>query len=177
MTTWNIDPAHSAIHFSVRHMVVSKTRGRFAKWGGSLQFDPKELSKGTVNVEIEPASVDTGDAQRDGHLRSADFFDVEKFPKATFKSTKVTENGAGKLTIVGDLTLRGVTKPITLDASYEGTGKDPWGGERVGFSATTTVTRADFGVNFNKALDAGGLLVGEKVELNLEVEAVLAKPA
>jgi polyisoprenoid-binding protein YceI len=174
MTTWNIDPAHSAIHFSVRHMVVSKTRGRFAKWGGQLQFDPKELSKGSVNVEIEPASVDTGDAQRDGHLRSPDFFDVEKFPKASFKSTKIAEKGEGKLTILGDLTLHGVTKPITLEASYEGSGKDPWGGERAGFSATTTITRTDFGVNFNKALDAGGLLVGEKVELNLEIEAVLA---
>jgi polyisoprenoid-binding protein YceI len=174
MATWNIDLAHSAIHFSVRHMVVSKTRGRFAKWGGQLQFDPKELTKGSVNVEIEPVSVDTGDAQRDGHLRSPDFFDVEKFPKASFKSTKITEKGEGKLTILGDLTLHGVTKPITLEASYEGSGKDPWGGERAGFSATTTITRADFGVNFNKALDAGGVLVGEKVELNLEIEAVLA---
>jgi polyisoprenoid-binding protein YceI len=177
MPTWNIDLAHSAIHFSVRHMVVSKTRGRFAKWGGQLQFDSKEPGKGSVNVEIEPASVDTGDAQRDGHLRSADFFDVEKFPKASFKSTKVTEKGEGKLTIQGDLTLHGVTKPITLEASYEGTGKDPWGGERAGFSATTTITRADFGVSFNKALDAGGVLVGDKVELNLEVEALLAKAA
>jgi polyisoprenoid-binding protein YceI len=174
MATWNIDTAHSAIHFSVRHMVVSKTRGRFGKWSGQIRLDPNDLEKGSVNVEIDPASVDTADAQRDGHLRSADFFDVEKFPKATFKSTKVTSNGDGKLAIAGDLTLHGVTKPITLDASYEGTGKDPWGAERVGFSATTTINRLDFGVSFNKALDAGGVLVGEKVELNLEVEAVKA---
>jgi polyisoprenoid-binding protein YceI len=172
MATWNIDLAHSAIHFSARHMVVSKTRGRFAKFSGSIQFDPKELSKGSVNVEIEPASVDTGDAQRDGHLRSPDFFDAEKFPKASFKSTKVTEKGEGKLSIVGDLTLHGITKSVTLDATYDGTGKDPWGGERAGFSATTSIHRPDFGVNFNKTLDTGGLLVGEKVELNLEVEAV-----
>jgi polyisoprenoid-binding protein YceI len=174
MATWNIDLAHSAIHFSVRHMVVSKTRGRFARWGGTIQFDPEDLSKGSVNVDIEPSSVDTGDAQRDGHLRSADFFDVEKFPKASFKSTRITEKGEGKLAIAGDLTLRGVTKPVTLEASYEGTGKDPWGGERAGFSASTTITRADFGVSFNKALDAGGVLVGDKVEFILEVEAVKA---
>jgi polyisoprenoid-binding protein YceI len=174
MATWNIDLAHSAIHFSARHMVVSKTRGKFAKFSGSIQFDPADLSKGTVNVEIDPTSVDTGDAQRDGHLKSGDFFEVEKFPKASFKSTKVVDKGEGKLQIVGDLTLRGVTKSVTLDASYEGSGKDPWGGERAGFTAVTSINRTDFGVNFNKALDTGGLLVGEKVELQLEVEAVKA---
>jgi polyisoprenoid-binding protein YceI len=174
MATWNIDLSHSAIHFSARHMVVSKTRGKFAKFSGSIQFDPKELSKGAVNVEIDPASVDTGDAQRDGHLKSGDFFEVDKFPTASFKSTKVVEKGEGKLQIVGDLSLRGVTKPVTLEASYEGSGKDPWGGERAGFTATTTINRTDFGVSFNKALDTGGLLVGEKVELLLEVEAIKA---
>lgn len=174
MATWNIDTAHSAIHFSVRHMVVSKTRGRFGKWSGQIQLDNDNFEKASVAIDIDPASVDTADAQRDGHLRSADFFDVEKFPKATFKSTRVTGNGDGKLTIAGDLTVHGVTKSVTLNATYEGTGKDPWGGERIGFSATTTINRLDFGVSFNKALDAGGVLVGEKVELNLEVEAVKA---
>jgi polyisoprenoid-binding protein YceI len=174
MATWNIDTTHSAIHFSVRHMVVSKTRGRFARWSGQIQLDPDQLEKGSVSVEIDPASIDTGDAQRDGHLRSGDFFDVEKFPKASFKSTKVVENGDGQLKILGDLTIRGVTRPVTLDATYEGTGKDPWGGERIGFSATTTLVRSDFGVSFNKALETGGLLVGEKVELTLEVEAIKA---
>jgi polyisoprenoid-binding protein YceI len=174
MATWNIDPTHSAITFSVRHMVVSKTRGRFGKFSGQLQLDPTQLEKGSVTVEIDPASIDTGDAQRDGHLRSGDFLEVEKFPKATFKSTKVIANGEGRLKIAGDLTLRGVTRPVTLDATYEGAGKDPWGGERVGFSATTTLTRGDFGVSFNKALETGGVLVGEKVELNLEVEAIKA---
>src|SRR3954469_11250208 len=163
MATWNIDLSHSAIHFSVRHMVVSKTRGAFKKFAGQIQFDPADLSKGSVNVEIEPASVDTGDKDRDGHLRSPEFFDVEKFPKATFKSTRIAEKGEGKLSITGDLTVRGVTRPVTLEASYEGTGKDPWGGERAGFSATATINRTDFGVSFNKTLDQGGLLVGEKV--------------
>jgi polyisoprenoid-binding protein YceI len=174
MATWNIDTAHSAVHFSVRHMVVSKTRGRFAKWSGKLELDPKQLSQAKVEVEIDPASIDTGDAQRDAHLRSPDFFEVEKFPKATFKSTKVEDRGNGRLAVEGNLTLRGVTRPVVLDATYEGVGKDPWGGERIGFSATTTLIRGDFNVNFNKALDQGGVLVGEKVELNLEVEALKA---
>ena len=172
MATWNIDLSHSAIGFAARHMVVSKTRGRFAKFGGQIQFDPSDLSKGSVSVEIEPASVDTGDAQRDGHLRSADFFDVEKFPKATFESIKVIDEGEGRLSIHGHLTLHGVTRPVVLEATYEGSGKDPWGGERAGFSAKTTLDRRDFGITFNKALDQGGVLVGDKVELTLEVEAI-----
>ena len=170
-STWNIDLAHSAIHFSVRHMVVSKTRGRFAKWSGKITFDPEKPSAGSVEVAIEPASIDTGEPQRDGHLRSADFFDVEKYPTATFKSTKVQDQG-GKLRITGDLTVHGVTKPVVLEATYEGAGKDPWGGERVGFSATTSIDRREFGLQWNKALETGGVLVGEKVELSLEVEAV-----
>jgi polyisoprenoid-binding protein YceI len=170
--TWNIDPSHSAIHFSVRHMVVSKTRGRFTKFGGQIAFDPDDLSKASVEVNIEPGSVDTADAQRDGHLRSADFFDVEKYPAATFKSTRVEDRGDGTLRITGDLTIHGVTKQVVLDAIYEGTGKDPWGGERAGFSASTSIDRREFGLQWNKALETGGVLVGDKVELTLEVEAV-----
>lgn len=172
MATWNIDTSHSAIHFSVRHMVVSKTRGRFTKFGGQLSFDPAKPTAATVQVNIEPASLDTADAQRDGHLRSADFFDVEKFPTASFKSTRVEDLGGGKLRIAGDLSIRGVTRPVTLDATYEGSGKDPWGGERAGFSASTSIDRRQFGLEWNKALETGGVLVGDKVELTLEVEAV-----
>jgi polyisoprenoid-binding protein YceI len=172
MATWNIDTAHSAIHFSVRHMVVSKTRGRFTKFSGQLEFDPDNPEASKVQVTIEPASIDTADAQRDGHLRSADFFDVEKFPAASFKSTTVEDLGGDKYRITGDLTIRGVTKPVSLDATYEGSGKDPWGGERAGFSAGTTIDRRQFGLEWNKALETGGVLVGEKVELSLEVEAV-----
>jgi polyisoprenoid-binding protein YceI len=171
-TTWNIDPSHSAIHFSVRHMVVSKTRGRFSKFSGQLVFDPADVSKGSVEVTIEPGSVDSADAQRDGHLRSADFFDVEKHPTAAFKSTRVEDLGGGKLRITGNLTVRGVTRPVVLDAVNEGTGKDPWGGERAGFSGTTSIDRRDFGLQWNKTLETGGVLVGDKVELTLEVEAV-----
>lgn len=171
-STWNIDLSHSAIHFSVRHMVVSKTRGRFGKFSGQLSFDPKNPTAASVQVTIEPASLDSADAQRDGHLRSADFFDVEKFPQATFKSTKVQALDGDKYQVTGDLTLRGVTRPVVLEASFEGTGKDPWGGERAGFSATASIDRREFGLEWNKALETGGLLVGEKVELTLEVEAV-----
>ncbi len=172
VSTWKIDPSHSAIQFSVRHMVVSKTRGRFTKFAGDIAFDPGKPASSSVTVTIEPASLDTADAQRDGHLRSADFFDVEKFPQASFKSTKVQDLGGGKLRVSGDLTIRGVTKPVVLEATYEGSGKDPWGGERAGFTASTTIERREFGLEWNKALETGGVLVGEKVELTLEIEAV-----
>ncbi len=171
-STWKIDPSHSAIHFSVRHMVVSKTRGRFTKWGGEIRFDPQNPTASSVEVNIDPASIDTADAQRDAHLRSPDFFDVEKFPTAAFRSTRVEDLGGDRYRVRGDLTIHGLTRPVVLDASYEGAGKDPWGGERAGFSATVTIDRKDFGLEWNKALETGGLLVGEKVELTLEVEAV-----
>jgi len=171
-STWNIDPSHSAIAFSVRHMVVSKTRGRFLKWSGQIRFDPDEPAASSVEVTIDPASLDTAEPQRDAHLRSADFFDVEKFPTASFRSTKVEGLAGDRYRITGNLTLHGVTKAVVLDATYEGSGKDPWGGERAGFVASTSIDRRDFGLEWNKALETGGLLVGEKVELTLEVEAV-----
>jgi polyisoprenoid-binding protein YceI len=172
VSNWNVDTVHSAIHFSVRHMVVAKTRGRFTKWSGQIVFDPDNAAASSVQVTIDPASIDTGDAQRDGHLRSADFFDVEKYPQATFRSTKVEELGEGRFLIAGDLTLHGVTKPVSFEAIYEGTGKDPWGGERLGFAAATSIDRREFGLKWNQALETGGVLVGDKVELNLEIEAV-----
>jgi polyisoprenoid-binding protein YceI len=172
MATWNIDTVHSAIHFSVRHMVVSKTRGRFAKWSGQIDFDPASPEKASVKVDIDPNSIDTADAQRDAHLRSADFFDVEKHPLATFRSTKIEDLGGDRYRVTGDLTVHGVTRSVALDAVFEGSAKDPWGGERAGFSATTAISRGDYGMSFNKVLETGGVLVGDKVELQLEVEAV-----
>jgi len=171
-TTWNIDPSHSAIGFSVRHMVVSKARGRFTKWGGQIRFDPDDPAASSVEVTIDPASIDTADAQRDAHLRSADFFDVEKFPTASFRSTKIEGLPGDRYRITGNLMIHGVTRTVVLDATYEGSGKDPWGGERAGFVASTSIERKDFGLEWNQALETGGLLVGEKVELTLEVEAV-----
>jgi len=172
VSVWNIDPSHSAIAFSVRHMVVSKTRGRFTKWNGQLRFDADNPSASSVEVTIDPASLDTADAQRDAHLRSPDFFDVEKYPSASFRSKKVEVAAEDRYRVTGDLTVHGVTKPVVLDVTYEGSGKDPWGGERAGFLATTSIDRKDFGLEWNKALETGGLLVGEKVELTLEIEAV-----
>ena len=170
--TWNIDPSHSAIAFSVRHMVISKARGRFTKWSGELQFDAEKPRASSVQVTIDPASIDTADAQRDAHLRSPDFFDVEKYPQATFKSTKVQELSGDRLHITGDLTVHGVTRPVSFEAIFEGSAKDPWGGERAGFSGSTSIDRKDFGLRWNQALETGGVLVGDKVELTLEIEAV-----
>src|SRR5256885_13557791 len=172
VSNWKIDPSHSAIHFSVRHMVVSKTRGRFTKWTGDIRFDPENRTASSVEVSIDPASIDTADAQRDAHLRSPDFFDVEKHPTATFRSTKVEDRGGDRYRITGGLTVHGVTRPVVFEATYEGSGKDPWGGERAGFLATTSIDRKDFGLQWNQALETGGLLVGEKVDLTLEVEAI-----
>ncbi len=171
-TTWNIDTSHSAIHFSVRHMLVSRTRGRFTKWSGQLKFDPDNAANSSVSVEIEPASIETADATRDAHLRSPDFFDVEKYPKASFRSTKVTDLGGDKYLISGELTVHGITHPLSFEAIFEGSAKDPWGGERAGFSATLSLDRREYGLTWNKALEAGGFVVGDKVELSLEVEAV-----
>jgi len=153
-------------------MVVSKTRGRFTKWRGQLRFDAEDPAASSVEVTIDPATLDTADAQRDAHLRSADFFDVEKYPSASFRSRKVEVAAEHRYRVTGDLTVHGVTKPVVLDVTYEGSGKDPWGGERAGFLATTSIDRKDFGLEWNKALETGGLLVGEKVELTLEIEAV-----
>jgi len=169
--TWNIDVTHSAVHFYVRHMVISKVHGRFSKWSGQLDFDPSNPGKATVAVKIDASSVDTQVADRDAHLKSPDFFDVARFPELSFVSKKVEGSGEN-LKIHGELTMHGVTKPVVLDAEFSGTGKDPWGNERAGFSAKTSLDRRDFGLTWNKALETGGILVGEKVEIAIELEAV-----
>ncbi len=172
--TWNLDPSHSAITFTVRHMVVSKVRGSFNRWQGTLQYDPSRPEDSKVSVQIETASISTNEGKRDDHLRSADFFDAEKHPQITFQSKKVLAGGKERLKVIGDLTIHGITREVELETEFLGVGKDPWGAERVGFSATTTLNRKDFGLNWNQALEAGGVLVGEKVELALEVQGVKA---
>jgi polyisoprenoid-binding protein YceI len=159
----------------VRHLVVAKVRGHFTKFGGSIELDPDRLQDSTVAVSIDTASIDTREAQRDAHLKSADFLDVENFPTMDFKSTKVEQQGGERLKVTGDLTIHGVTKSVVLDTEYAGRTKDPWGGERVGFSATTKVDRKDFGLKWNMALEAGGFVVGDTVEISLDVEATKAK--
>ncbi|HXY69845.1 MAG TPA: YceI family protein [Gemmatimonadales bacterium] len=169
---WAFDAVHSSVNFTVRHMVVSKVRGRFTKWDGTLAMDEKDPAGGSVEVSIDAGSVNTGVDQRDAHLRSGDFFDVERFPTITFKSRKVEKAGEGALKITGDLTMHGVTRPVVLDAEYAGSAKDPWGGVRAGFSARAVLDRKDFGLTYNQLLETGGVLVGETVEIGIEVELV-----
>jgi len=171
-THWDIDPSHSDVQFTVRHMVVTKTRGRFTRWAGTIDLDEADPTRSSVSVRIEADSIDTGHADRDAHLRSADFLDVASHPTLEFRSTGIERLGDERHRIHGELTIRGVTRPVTLDAELGGIKADPWGSQRAGFSARTKIDRRDFGLTWNQALEAGGLLVGEKVDIELEVEAV-----
>lgn len=179
MTTnnWNLDTVHSGINFTVRHMVVSKVRGRFAKFSGSVALDEDDLTRSVVEATIDASSIDTGTAQRDDHLRSADFFDAERFPQIRFRSTRIEKLGGDRYRLTGDLTIRDVTRPIALDAEYGGRGKDPWGNERVGFTARGSLDRKDFGLKWNQALETGGVLVSDHVEIEIEAQAVKAADA
>lgn len=172
---WNIDTGHSGVHFTARHMVVAKVRGVFSRWEGVIDFDEQDPSLSKVSVRIEAASIDTREEKRDAHLRSADFLDAEKFPHITFESTKVEKRGENEYAVTGNLSIHGVTRPVVLEAEYLGGGKDPWGQERIGFHAKTTINRKDFGLNWNQMLEAGGVLVGDKLEIELDIEAVKAQ--
>jgi len=169
---WAIDPSHSSFEFIVRHLVVTKVKGRFGAFEGTITVDPSDPHASTVAISIQVASVGTGDEQRDAHLRTSDFFDAEAFPTITFRSTAVRPEGSD-YEVDGELTIKGVTKPVTLALEYNGTSADPWGGTRAGFSAETEVNRRDFGLDFDVKLDTGGALVGEKIKIQLEVEATL----
>jgi len=170
--TWTLDTAHSGIGFAIRHMVVAKVRGRFGGWTGTLKLDEQDLTRSQVDVQIDASSIDTGNAQRDTHLRSADFLDVEQFPTLRFQSTRVENAGAERFRVVGNLTIHGVTREVALEVERGGTGKDPWGNQRVGFAATTSILRSDFGLTWNQALETGGLLVADRVDIELDVQAV-----
>lgn len=171
-STWNIDLGHSSVNFSVRHLVVSKTRGRFTRWEGTVELDDNDLAASRVDVNIDAASIDTDLADRDVHLRSADFLDVEKHPRIGFRSRRLERLGEDRLRILGDLTIRGVTREISFDAEYAGREKDPWGGERAGFTASGRLSRKNFGLEWNQVLETGGLLVGDEVRFEIELEAV-----
>jgi len=170
-TPWEIDTSHSALHFWVRHLVISKVHGRFAKWAGTVELDEQDLSRSRVEVRIDAASIDTQVADRDAHLRSADFLDVANHPELAFTSRRIERAGDG-YRVTGDLTIRGTTREVTLEAEYAGRAKDPWGNERAGFAAKVALDRRDYGLVWNAALEAGGVLVGEKVEISIELEAV-----
>jgi polyisoprenoid-binding protein YceI len=174
-TRWKLDPAHSQVEFTVKHMMITKVRGRFSGVEGVIELDEATPSRSRVEVEIEAASIDTRQADRDGHLRSGDFLDAENHPKLTFRGTSVEglelEPGTS-FQLRGELTIRGTTKEVTLDAVYEGRGGDPWGSERVAFSADTVIDRRDFGLEWNQKLETGGVLVGHEVAIHLEAQAV-----
>jgi polyisoprenoid-binding protein YceI len=173
VTTWKIDPAHSHAAFAVKHLMISTVRGRFGEVSGDVHLDESDFANSTADIIVNTASVDTRDAQRDAHLRSADFFDVEQFPTMTFRVSRI-DGSIEEFKLAGDITIHGVTRPITFDVTYEGRGRDPWGGERIGFSATGKIKRSDFGLNWNAALETGGFLVGDEVKITFDVEALKA---
>jgi polyisoprenoid-binding protein YceI len=169
--TYQLDVSHSSVAFSVRHLMVSKTKGRFADFAGTVTIadDPLESS---VEVEIQASSIDTRDETRDGHLRSGDFFDTEAFPTITYRSTSVAPSGKGSWAVEGDLTVRGITRSVPLTVTFEGGALDPWGNARIGFEAHTELDREAFGLVWNQALESGGVLVGKAVKIDIEAEAV-----
>lgn len=171
--TYDLDPSHSHVGFSVRHVMVSKTKGRFADFSGTITIaeDPLESS---VDVTIQAASVDTRDQGRDDHLRSADFFDAESHPELTYRSTKVTPAGKGRYDVEGQLTIKGVSQDVPLSVSFEGGAVDPWGNQRIGFEARAEIDREAFGLTWNQALETGGVLVGKTVKIEIEAEGVRA---
>ena len=175
LTTWNLDPAHSTAQFKVKHMMISNVKGNFTGLSGVLKLDAANPSGSTVEASIDVTTVNTGDAQRDGHLKSADFFDADQFPALTFKSTQVTSSGGGDYAVTGDLTLHGVTKSVTFSVEdVSEPSKDPWGNLRIGLSASTKINRKDFGLSWNTALETGGVLVGEDVTISLDVQFIKA---
>jgi polyisoprenoid-binding protein YceI len=169
--TFEIDASHSTVQFVARHLMVSKVRGTFGAYSGSITVaeDPLESS---VSVTIDPASIDTRDEGRDVHLKSADFFDVESYPEITYRSTGVRQVKGSSFAVDGELTVRGVTQPLSLDVDFEGVGQDPWGGERIGFSTEVELDREAFGLTWNQALETGGVLVGKKIRIVIDIEAV-----
>jgi polyisoprenoid-binding protein YceI len=174
---WNLDLTHSHVGFSVRHMMVSTVRGQFKQYRGTLSINPEDFTRSRFSGEIDVASIDTGNADRDNHLRSGDFFDAATHPKITFVSERIEKTGEGEYRVLGALSVRGVTRPVVLEVEYRGTGKNPWGKTVTGFSAHGSLNRKDFGMAFNAALETGGVLVGDKVKLELEIEAVAAEAA
>ena len=177
-TTWTLDAAHTLVEFAAKHMMITTVKGRLADVRGSVTLDETRPEQSAVEVEMAAASIDTRNEQRDGHLRSPDFLDAEQFPTISFRSRRVegTPTAVGEsFRVIGDLTIRGVTREVTLDATYEGRGRDPWGGERVSFAASTKIDRRDFGLTWNAALETGGVLVSNEIRITIEAQAVAAQ--
>jgi polyisoprenoid-binding protein YceI len=175
---WQIDSSHSGVYFTVRHLMIAKVRGQFSRWTGTLTVPDGDFLRASLDVAIDATSIETGVADRDAHLRSADFFDTARYPEATFRSTVVTRTG-DRLQLVGDLTIRDITRSVTLDVEELGVVKDPWGNQRAAFAAKGSINRSDFGLRWNQALETGGVVVSERVDLEIELQAVrqVAQPA
>lgn len=174
-TKWALDQTHSAVDFSIKHMMIANVKGSFKKFDAVIEADTADLTTATIEFTVDLASIDTRNEDRDNHLRSADFFDVENHPVLTFKATNIVSEGDGDYLITGDLTLNGITKSETLNATYEGSGKDPWGNEKAGFSVEGVLKRSEYGLTWNTALETGGVLVGDKVKIQLELQAAKAE--
>ncbi|MFP3947529.1 MAG: YceI family protein [Longimicrobiales bacterium] len=171
--TWTIDPQHSQVAFEVKHMMFAKVRGRFESLEGAVELAPEDdIESSRIHAVIEAASISTGQNDRDEHLKSSDFFDVERFPELRFESKSVERTGENELLVVGDLTIRDVTREVELEVTELGSGTDPWGNQRIGYSASTTIDRRDYGLTWNQALEAGGVLVGNDITITLEIQAV-----
>jgi polyisoprenoid-binding protein YceI len=169
---WEIDASHSGLHFSVRHLVIAKVRGQFARWSGALVVPDGDFTKATIEAVIDAASIETGVADRDAHLKSPDFFDVAQYPEARFVASRFEPQGDAEGRLAGNLTIKGITHEVVLLVERHGQATDPWGNERAAFSAKTSIDRRDFGLTWNQALETGGLMVGERVDLEIEIEAV-----
>lgn len=169
---WAIDGSHSGIHFSVRHLVIAKVRGQFSRWTGTVEAPDGDFRRGSVDVVIDASSIETGVADRDAHLRSADFFDTAAYPELRFRTTSVESAAGERLRLVGELTIKGVTREVTLEVDHHGQAKDPWGNQRAAFSAKTSVNRSDFGLTWNQVLETGGLAVSDRIDIEIDIEAV-----
>ena len=170
--SWKIDNAHSLVEFSVRHMMISTVRGRFERFSGTMEFNENDPTASSVDMQIEAASINTNESQRDNHLRSADFFDAEKFPYLSFKSTRVEKIDENNGRIYGDLTIRDISHPVVLETEYNGQAKSPWGSTSAGFTANTKINRKDWNLVWNQALETGGMLVGDEIKIHIELEIV-----
>jgi polyisoprenoid-binding protein YceI len=171
-TKWLLDPMHSELQFKIKHLMISNVSGAFKNFHAEVETEEEDFSTAEINLVAEMDSISTNNEQRDAHLRTSDFFEVEKYPELKFKSTKIEKAGSDIFALHGELTLKGVTKPAKLNVEFNGTTKDPWGGERAGFVVTGKINRADWGVSFNKALETGGVMLGDEIKINSEIELV-----
>ena len=169
---WEIDSSHSSVHFSVRHLVIAKVRGSFTRWSGTVHVPDADFAKASVAVTIDASSIETGVADRNAHLKSADFFDVAQYPELRFVGKRVQPRSGREIEVVGDLTIKGITREVVLRVEQHGQAKDPWGNVRAAFTATTSIDRKDFGLTWNQVLETGGVMVGDRVEIEAEIEAV-----